>query len=455
MTEIKNTPLHPTPSDVDSRVNDSASNRGSAGKPAESAVRDFEALINEPEAESGDSPAFPGRPFKQPKGHHGEQAAPGGKPNYAGNRPDSESGSTHTSTPRHRSSLGNEQGLASQTRRDAQFTQTQGKGSSDASGRPDGASQGKPNLASEGSSLTSSGRAQGGVVQGAASNIPTSQTSLGGSSTIPSKSQGDVGQAPANGGQHQGTITQGQHSQAANTVADASKLSQSTNTSNEVPVPNQPSKATVFSEGQSASPNDLQPQKPGAKTDTVAAKPSDGRNPEKASAITNKPITAAEGETNENELESGVSLVTNRSSEEAAASNTATTSGAAPAQGVAPQAAVLTSERADEVAKLATEFFKELGTRDLSAVRDKGALQFKLGGETFPGTSVRVQVEAGVTVVALQSVDPETQQFLRDSQIALNKELGEGVAVRVEERDQQSGQGQEQNREQPEADDDN
>ena len=143
-----------------------------------------------------------------------------------------------------------------------------------------------------------------------------------------------------------------------------------------------------------------------------------------------------------------------QSADEAAAGKTQGGVASPQPQGVVNQAGIPTPDRAEDVAKLATEFYKQLGTRDLSAIRDKGALQFKLGGEAFPGTSVKVQVEAGVTVVALQSTDPETQQFLRDAQAALNRELGEGVAVRVQEREGQSGQQQEQ-QEQTESEDGN
>ena len=73
------------------------------------------------------------------------------------------------------------------------------------------------------------------------------------------------------------------------------------------------------------------------------------------------------------------------------------------------------------------------------------------GGDVFPGTSVQVKIESGVTVVGIRSTNADVQQFLRDNAggAALSEALGAGVAVRVEERDQQSGQGQgQQNQEQ-------
>ena len=117
--------------------------------------------------------------------------------------------------------------------------------------------------------------------------------------------------------------------------------------------------------------------------------------------------------------------------------------------GVAPGA----DARADDVAKLANTFYKELGARDLNAVKQGGALQFKLGGDAFPGTSVKVSVEAGLTVIDVSSIEPDVQQFLKDSQVELNRFFDAGVSVRVEERDESSEQQQQQD--EPEDQEDN
>lgn len=138
-----------------------------------------------------------------------------------------------------------------------------------------------------------------------------------------------------------------------------------------------------------------------------------------------------------------------------AASGLQQTSQAQPTQSVAAPvgAAPGTDARADDVAKLANTFYKELGARDLNTVKQGGALQFKLGGDAFPGTSVKVSVEAGLTVIDVSSIEPDVQQFLKDSQVELNRFFDAGVSVRVEERDESSEQQQQQD--EPEDQEDN
>lgn len=138
-----------------------------------------------------------------------------------------------------------------------------------------------------------------------------------------------------------------------------------------------------------------------------------------------------------------------------AASGLQQTSQAQPTQPVAAPGGVApgTDARADDVAKLANTFYKELGARDLNAVKQGGALQFKLGGDAFPGTSVKVSVEAGLTVIDVSSIEPDVQQFLKDSQVELNRFFDAGVSVRVEERDESSEQQQQQD--EPEDQEDN
>lgn len=109
--------------------------------------------------------------------------------------------------------------------------------------------------------------------------------------------------------------------------------------------------------------------------------------------------------------------------------------------------------RAEDVAKLASTFYKELGARDLNALKQGGALQFKLGGDAFPGTSVKVSVEAGLIVLDVSSIEPDVQQFLKDSQVELNRFFDSGVSVRVDERDEQSEQ--QQHQDEPEDQDEN
>lgn len=126
------------------------------------------------------------------------------------------------------------------------------------------------------------------------------------------------------------------------------------------------------------------------------------------------------------------------------------------AQSAAPTAAAVSlggDARAEDVAKLANTFYKELGARDLNALKQGGALQFKLGGDAFPGTSVKVSVEAGLIVLDVSSIEPEVQQLLKDSQVELNRFFDAGVSVRVDERDEQSDQQQPQD--EPEDQDEN
>lgn len=128
----------------------------------------------------------------------------------------------------------------------------------------------------------------------------------------------------------------------------------------------------------------------------------------------------------------------------------------AQAQSAAPTAGAVSlggDARAEDVAKLANTFYKELGARDLNALKQGGALQFKLGGDAFPGTSVKVSVEAGLIVLDVSSIEPDVQQFLKDSQVELNRFFDSGVSVRVDERDEQSDQ--QQHQDEPEDQDEN
>jgi len=114
---------------------------------------------------------------------------------------------------------------------------------------------------------------------------------------------------------------------------------------------------------------------------------------------------------------------------------------------------LLPQDRAAEVNKLVNVFNKEVGLRDLHATKKHG-LSFNLNSASYPGTSVSLSLEAGQTVVDIQSIDPEVSQFLRDARGDINRELGANVTVRVQERDQQSGEHQQEQQQQQYADTD-
>ena len=66
-----------------------------------------------------------------------------------------------------------------------------------------------------------------------------------------------------------------------------------------------------------------------------------------------------------------------------------------------------------------------------------------------------MSVEAGLTVIDVSSIEPDVQQFLKDSQVELNRFFDAGVSVRVEEREESSEQQQQQQQDEPEDQEDN
>lgn len=112
---------------------------------------------------------------------------------------------------------------------------------------------------------------------------------------------------------------------------------------------------------------------------------------------------------------------------------------------------LLPQDRAAEVNKLINTFNREVGLRDLQSV--KHGLHFNLNSESYPGTSVSLSVSAGHTVIDVQSLDPEVSQFLRDAQPEINREMGANITVRVQGREQQSGEQQQEQQDHPAEDD--